>query len=174
MPNAGGMCSQRLLFPNGSLLGLQHGFPSPVDIPFLTFFITFHFLLLPTCECAGELTPLGRLKLKCDKKIPCGSCVRRGCTSICPNGACRFLVCRCGAVLFVLCYHRTRLTRRHRIVHLGANNFFHRKPLCRPRHKVRACFPPCARAQTSPRSPDALEGGGGRGRGCKSTRSSGR
>ncbi|KAI1790216.1 fungal-specific transcription factor domain-containing protein [Ganoderma leucocontextum] len=28
-----------------------------------------------------------RLKLKCDKKIPCGSCVRRGCTSICPNGA---------------------------------------------------------------------------------------
>ncbi|KAH9940787.1 uncharacterized protein BXZ73DRAFT_88507 [Epithele typhae] len=27
-----------------------------------------------------------RLKLKCDKKIPCGSCVRRGCTSICPNG----------------------------------------------------------------------------------------
>ena len=31
---------------------------------------------------------LDRLKLKCDKKIPCGSCVRRGCTSICPNGAC--------------------------------------------------------------------------------------
>ncbi|KAI0730863.1 fungal-specific transcription factor domain-containing protein [Earliella scabrosa] len=28
-----------------------------------------------------------RLKLKCDKKIPCGSCVRRGCTSICPNGS---------------------------------------------------------------------------------------
>ena len=54
-----------------------------------------------------------------------------------------------GRVLFVLCYHRARLTRRHRIVHLGANNFFHRKPLCRPRHKVRACFPPCARAQTS-------------------------
>ncbi|KAI0766121.1 fungal-specific transcription factor domain-containing protein [Trametes elegans] len=27
-----------------------------------------------------------RLKLKCDKKLPCGSCVRRGCTSICPNG----------------------------------------------------------------------------------------
>ncbi|KAH7887837.1 fungal-specific transcription factor domain-containing protein [Phlebopus sp. FC_14] len=28
-----------------------------------------------------------RLKLKCDKKIPCGSCVRRGCATICPNGS---------------------------------------------------------------------------------------
>ncbi|KAI0924355.1 hypothetical protein AcV7_003079 [Taiwanofungus camphoratus] len=28
-----------------------------------------------------------RLKLKCDKKIPCSSCVRRGCTTICPNGS---------------------------------------------------------------------------------------
>ncbi|KIP01519.1 hypothetical protein PHLGIDRAFT_32525 [Phlebiopsis gigantea 11061_1 CR5-6] len=28
-----------------------------------------------------------RLKLKCDKKVPCGSCVRRGCTTICPNGS---------------------------------------------------------------------------------------
>ncbi|KAH9839731.1 fungal-specific transcription factor domain-containing protein [Rhodofomes roseus] len=28
-----------------------------------------------------------RLKLKCDKKLPCGSCVRRGCTTICPNGS---------------------------------------------------------------------------------------
>ncbi|KAF8897440.1 fungal-specific transcription factor domain-containing protein [Infundibulicybe gibba] len=28
-----------------------------------------------------------RLKLKCDKKLPCGSCVRRGCPSICPNGS---------------------------------------------------------------------------------------
>ncbi|KAF8558874.1 hypothetical protein OG21DRAFT_1404117 [Imleria badia] len=27
-----------------------------------------------------------RLKLKCDKKLPCGSCVRRGCPTICPNG----------------------------------------------------------------------------------------
>ncbi|KZP16269.1 hypothetical protein FIBSPDRAFT_749007, partial [Athelia psychrophila] len=27
-----------------------------------------------------------RLKLKCDKKVPCGSCQRRGCASICPNG----------------------------------------------------------------------------------------
>ncbi|KAI0958195.1 hypothetical protein AcV7_004081 [Taiwanofungus camphoratus] len=28
-----------------------------------------------------------RLKLKCDKKVPCSSCVRRGCTTICPNGS---------------------------------------------------------------------------------------
>ncbi|KAH8831742.1 fungal-specific transcription factor domain-containing protein [Flagelloscypha sp. PMI_526] len=27
-----------------------------------------------------------RMKLKCDKKLPCGSCVRRGCSSICPAG----------------------------------------------------------------------------------------
>ncbi|TFK95410.1 fungal-specific transcription factor domain-containing protein [Pterulicium gracile] len=27
-----------------------------------------------------------RLKLKCDKKVPCSSCVRRGCESICPLG----------------------------------------------------------------------------------------
>ncbi|TDL21996.1 hypothetical protein BD410DRAFT_789077 [Rickenella mellea] len=26
-----------------------------------------------------------RLKLRCDKKIPCSSCVRRGCSAICPN-----------------------------------------------------------------------------------------
>ncbi|KAI0752488.1 fungal-specific transcription factor domain-containing protein [Daedaleopsis nitida] len=28
-----------------------------------------------------------RLKLKCDKTIPCSSCKRRGCASICPNGS---------------------------------------------------------------------------------------
>ncbi|KZP16989.1 hypothetical protein FIBSPDRAFT_747810 [Athelia psychrophila] len=27
-----------------------------------------------------------RSKLKCDKKIPCGSCVRRRCPNLCPNG----------------------------------------------------------------------------------------
>ncbi|KDQ57026.1 hypothetical protein JAAARDRAFT_157067 [Jaapia argillacea MUCL 33604] len=27
-----------------------------------------------------------RLKLKCDKKLPCSSCDRRGCPNICPNG----------------------------------------------------------------------------------------
>ncbi|KAJ7054174.1 fungal-specific transcription factor domain-containing protein [Mycena amicta] len=28
-----------------------------------------------------------RLKIKCDKQIPCQSCVRRGCAALCPNGA---------------------------------------------------------------------------------------
>ncbi|RPD60567.1 hypothetical protein L226DRAFT_612121 [Lentinus tigrinus ALCF2SS1-7] len=28
-----------------------------------------------------------RLKLKCDKTVPCSSCKRRGCASICPNGS---------------------------------------------------------------------------------------
>ncbi|KIJ16385.1 hypothetical protein PAXINDRAFT_75585 [Paxillus involutus ATCC 200175] len=28
-----------------------------------------------------------RLKLKCDKTVPCSSCKRRGCSAICPNGA---------------------------------------------------------------------------------------
>ncbi|KAH8830893.1 hypothetical protein DL96DRAFT_1594737, partial [Flagelloscypha sp. PMI_526] len=27
-----------------------------------------------------------RMKLRCDKKIPCNSCVRRGCSNICPTG----------------------------------------------------------------------------------------
>ncbi|KAF7303795.1 Zn(2)-C6 fungal-type domain-containing protein [Mycena indigotica] len=27
-----------------------------------------------------------RLKLKCDRKVPCESCIRRGCDSLCPNG----------------------------------------------------------------------------------------
>ncbi|KAJ7141205.1 hypothetical protein C8R44DRAFT_762931 [Mycena epipterygia] len=30
-----------------------------------------------------------RLKLKCDKKFPCKSCIRRGCESICPTGTLR-------------------------------------------------------------------------------------
>ncbi|KAH8113139.1 hypothetical protein DFH11DRAFT_1878702 [Phellopilus nigrolimitatus] len=28
-----------------------------------------------------------RLKLKCNRKVPCATCVRRGCHSICPNGS---------------------------------------------------------------------------------------
>ncbi|KAF8661287.1 hypothetical protein AX16_001386 [Volvariella volvacea WC 439] len=28
-----------------------------------------------------------RLKLKCDRNIPCGSCVKRGCGAICPDGS---------------------------------------------------------------------------------------
>ncbi|KAF9035552.1 fungal-specific transcription factor domain-containing protein [Panaeolus papilionaceus] len=36
----------------------------------------------------GELScaECRRLKLKCDKKLPCSSCLRRGCESICPLG----------------------------------------------------------------------------------------
>ena len=36
----------------------------------------------------GELScaECHRLKLKCDKKLPCASCERRGCESICPLG----------------------------------------------------------------------------------------
>lgn len=36
----------------------------------------------------GELScaECRRLKLRCDKKVPCGSCMRRGCESICPCG----------------------------------------------------------------------------------------
>lgn len=30
-----------------------------------------------------------RLKLRCDRAIPCGSCVKRGCAAICPDGAWR-------------------------------------------------------------------------------------
>ncbi|KAI9458513.1 hypothetical protein HD554DRAFT_2029584 [Boletus coccyginus] len=30
-----------------------------------------------------------RLKLKCDKTVPCSSCKRRGCSAICPNGMCK-------------------------------------------------------------------------------------
>ncbi|TFK21657.1 hypothetical protein FA15DRAFT_672344 [Coprinopsis marcescibilis] len=28
-----------------------------------------------------------RLKIKCDKQVPCQSCVRRGCVALCPNGS---------------------------------------------------------------------------------------
>ncbi|KAG6902306.1 hypothetical protein C0995_001916 [Termitomyces sp. Mi166 len=34
-----------------------------------------------------SFSTISRLKLKCDKKLPCGSCTRRGCPSICPNGS---------------------------------------------------------------------------------------
>ncbi|RDB19140.1 putative transcriptional regulatory protein C1F7.11c [Hypsizygus marmoreus] len=39
------------------------------------------FLLQESCaECR-------RLKIKCDKQIPCQSCQRRGCAALCPNGS---------------------------------------------------------------------------------------
>ena len=34
--------------------------------------------------------PPPRLKLRCDRAIPCGSCVKRGCAAICPDGPCLF------------------------------------------------------------------------------------
>ncbi|KZP18636.1 hypothetical protein FIBSPDRAFT_1046131 [Athelia psychrophila] len=36
----------------------------------------------------GELSCVEckRLKLKCDKKLPCGACIRRGCETTCPQG----------------------------------------------------------------------------------------
>jgi hypothetical protein len=40
-----------------------------------------------------------RLKLKCDKNIPCSSCTRRGCPSICPNGAYSLIILFPGSVL---------------------------------------------------------------------------
>ena len=46
-----------------------------------------HRLAQYSCPLTSLLPPVrSRLKLKCDKKVPCGSCVRRGCTTICPNG----------------------------------------------------------------------------------------
>ncbi|KZP10721.1 hypothetical protein FIBSPDRAFT_937932, partial [Athelia psychrophila] len=50
-------------------------------------------LKLPDAEelkrARGELSCVDckRLKLKCDKKLPCGACVRRGCSKSCPKGA---------------------------------------------------------------------------------------
>lgn len=32
------------------------------------------------------IIPLSRLKLRCDRGIPCSSCVKRGCGAICPDG----------------------------------------------------------------------------------------
>ncbi len=46
------------------------------------------FLSLPSLIVTEPATFLRcRLKLKCDKSVPCASCTRRGCASICPNGA---------------------------------------------------------------------------------------
>ncbi|PVF91680.1 hypothetical protein CPB86DRAFT_791886 [Serendipita vermifera] len=41
-----------------------------------------------------------RLKLKCDRNVPCGACVRRGCPSICPDGK---LVAGKGSRLVIFC-----------------------------------------------------------------------
>ncbi|EJD00583.1 uncharacterized protein FOMMEDRAFT_91493 [Fomitiporia mediterranea MF3/22] len=43
---------------------------------------------LETRRAKGEAScaECRRLKLKCDRKVPCTSCIRRGCQTICPNG----------------------------------------------------------------------------------------
>ncbi|KAH9932118.1 uncharacterized protein BXZ73DRAFT_90043 [Epithele typhae] len=33
-----------------------------------------------------------RLKLRCDRKVPCETCTKRGCAALCPDGACRLLI----------------------------------------------------------------------------------
>ncbi|THG95950.1 hypothetical protein EW145_g7873, partial [Phellinidium pouzarii] len=43
-----------------------------------------------------------RLKLKCDKKIPCSSCKRRGCQHICPTGPSSFLSIALSRVLILV------------------------------------------------------------------------
>ncbi|KAI5987122.1 hypothetical protein EDD15DRAFT_1512307 [Pisolithus albus] len=55
-----------------------------------------------------------RLKIKCDKQIPCQSCQRRGCAALCPNG-----VLVCGSMSF------------------DAYDFARRKPLDGPGDSVR-------------------------------------
>ncbi|KAJ7090790.1 hypothetical protein B0H15DRAFT_836909 [Mycena belliarum] len=57
----------------------------------------------PCAECK-------RLKLKCDKKIPCASCVRRGCEETCPTGT--YLPTGRGKRHYLLCFqvNRPRLT----------------------------------------------------------------
>lgn len=44
-------------------------------------------------KTTGELAcaECRRLKLRCDKNVPCGSCYRRGCESICPLGETGYL-----------------------------------------------------------------------------------
>lgn len=38
-------------------------------------------------RCVNAITHLlTRLKLRCDKEIPCGSCQRRNCADACPHG----------------------------------------------------------------------------------------
>ncbi|KII94752.1 hypothetical protein PLICRDRAFT_96595 [Plicaturopsis crispa FD-325 SS-3] len=67
----------------------------PVDLPRNAAASRRSFRKLSTDEeidirrARGEIScaECRRLKLKCDKKLPCSSCVRRGCHTICPNGS---------------------------------------------------------------------------------------
>jgi Fungal Zn(2)-Cys(6) binuclear cluster domain len=53
----------------------------------------FHFLSTKEhynkCHVSGEIAcaECRRLKIRCDRIIPCSTCVKRGCTALCPNGS---------------------------------------------------------------------------------------
>ncbi len=56
-----------------------------------------------------------RLKLRCDRGIPCGSCLKRGCGAICPDG--RYSLNQSTTLayhLFRFAYHRTGQSVRSR------------------------------------------------------------
>lgn len=40
--------------------------------------------ILSTSKCRPHIPY--RCRIRCDKKVPCGSCTRRGCVTLCPNG----------------------------------------------------------------------------------------
>lgn len=42
--------------------------------------------LCPNIILSHRLSLSSSLKLRCDRNIPCGSCVKRGCGAICPDG----------------------------------------------------------------------------------------
>lgn len=48
-----------------------------------------------------------RLKVRCDRKIPCSSCIRRGCSAVCPNRR----SCSCISILAVNVSIRQELLR---------------------------------------------------------------
>lgn len=68
--------------------------------------------VLPPC-CL--LISAYRLKLRCDRNIPCSSCVKRGCGAICPDG-----ISSCFSIGL-----STPSYSRHRFSHYGS-----RKPVC--------------------------------------------
>ena len=49
-----------------------------------------YFCLLPSLLPIVLNFLVFRLKLRCDRGIPCGSCVKRGCGAICPDGNYRY------------------------------------------------------------------------------------
>lgn len=49
----------------------------------VSFFLSF---LQDNPDWRTSVTECRRLKLKCDRDIPCSNCVRRGCRELCPDG----------------------------------------------------------------------------------------